>query len=67
MCPKQSIDARPLNCPIAISRKNMGIPTRKSIRKNGIKKAAPPFLNTRKGNLHTLPRPLNFMVGFKIY
>jgi hypothetical protein len=29
------------------------------MRKNGIKNAAPPFLNTRKGNLHTLPRPLN--------
>jgi hypothetical protein len=25
--------------------------------KNGTRKAAPPFLNTKKGNLQTFPRP----------
>ncbi len=33
-------------------------PTRKSRRKNGSKKAAPPFLNTKNGNLHTFPKPI---------
>jgi hypothetical protein len=46
-----------LNWPIAISRKNKGMPTKKSIVKNGTRKAAPPFLNTKKGKRQTLPRP----------
>jgi hypothetical protein len=57
MFSNKCIGLRALNCPIAISRKKIGIPTRKSIRKNGIKNAAPPFLNTKNGNLHTFPRP----------
>jgi hypothetical protein len=44
---------------MAISRKKIGIPTRKSMRKNGIRKAAPPCLNTKNGNLHTFPSPIS--------
>lgn len=55
---KACIGVRPLNCPIEISRKNVGMPTRKSRVKKGTRKAAPPFLNTRNGNRQTLPRPL---------
>lgn len=47
----------PENCPIAVSRKKNGMPTRNSRIKKGTKNAAPPFLKTRKGNRQTFPKP----------
>jgi hypothetical protein len=38
---------RPENWPIAVSRKKIGIPTKNSKMKNGIKKGPPPHLKTK--------------------
>jgi hypothetical protein len=46
---------RAQNWPIAVSKKKVGMPTKKSMMKKGIKNGAPPCLNTKYGNLHTFP------------
>jgi hypothetical protein len=43
--------------PITTSIKNIGMPSTMRNKKYGIKKARPPCIYTKKGNLHKLPRP----------
>ena len=44
-------------CPMVISKKKHGMPINNNIRAYGIRKAPPPCLKHKYGNLQTLPKP----------